>query len=109
MANTDPTATEQIATHSVGEGLDFACNLLASAIVRMADQRPEAASSILKSLAEYISFRYSGEDLLALEYLVLIARDFAGNTEVRWTQFWKQLQWVAGQMDVSLESLGMAG
>ena len=109
MANTDPTASEQIATHSVGEGLDFACNLLASAMGRLADQRPEAASNILKTLADYISYRYAGEDLLALEYLVLLGRDLAGNAEVRWARFWNQLRWVAGQMDVSLESLGKAG
>jgi hypothetical protein len=109
MAKPDPTTTEQIATRSVGEGLDFACNLLASAMGRLADQRPEAASNILKTLAEYISYRYAGEDLLALEYLVLLGRDLSGNAEVRWTQFWNQLRWVAGQMDVSLESLGKAG
>jgi hypothetical protein len=108
MANTDPT-TKQIATHSVDEGLDFACNLLASAMRRLADQRPEAASNFLKTLAEYISDRYAGEDLLALEYLVLLGRDLAGDAEVRWTQFWNQLRWVAGQMDVSLDSLGKAG
>jgi hypothetical protein len=109
MANTDPTATDQIATHSVSEGLDFACNLLASAMGRLADQRPEAASDVLKTLAEYISYRYAGEDLLALEHLVLLGRDLSGDAEVRWTQFWNQLQWLAGQMDASLESLGKAG
>jgi hypothetical protein len=109
MANTDPSTSKQIATRSVGEGLDFACNLLAGAMGRLADQRPEAASNILKTLAEYISYRYTGEDLLALEYLALLGRDLSGSAEVRWTQFWNQLEWVARQMDVSLESLGNAG
>lgn len=51
MANPDPTTTEQIAAHSVGDGLDFACNLLASAMGRLADQRPEASPDVLKTLA----------------------------------------------------------
>ena len=109
MAHTDPTSAEQVATHSVGEGLDFACNLLASAMSRLADQHPEAASMILKTLAEYICYRYAGENLLALEYLVLLGRDLSGSAEVRWAQFSKQLEWVAHQMDVTLESIGKAG
>ena len=109
MATIDPTPKEQIATHSVGEGLDFACNLLATAMGRLAHQRPEASSTVLKTLAEYISYRYAGEDLLALEYLVLLGRDLSGSAEVRWEQFWKQLDWLARQMEVSLESLGKAG
>jgi hypothetical protein len=109
MAHPEPTTTEHIATHSVGGGLDFACNLLASAMELLAERRPEAAASVLKPLAEYISYRYAGENLLALEYLVLLGRHVAGSTEVRWLQFWSQLEWVARQMDVSLESLGKAG
>src|SRR4051812_40602573 len=106
MTNPDPTTT--IATHSVGEGLDFACNLLASAMGRFADQRPEASATVLKTLAEYITYRYVGEDLLALEDLVFLGRELGGSSEVRWGQFWNQLEWIARQMDVSLESLGKA-
>jgi hypothetical protein len=109
MTKPDPTQPEQIATHSVGEGLDFACNLLANAIGRFADQRPEASPAILKALAEYITYRYVGEDLLALEYLVLLGRDLSSCSEVRWAQFWNQLESVGRQMDVSIQSLGKAG
>lgn len=109
MAKPEPTETEQIATHSVGEGLDFACNLLADGIGRLADQRPDASPGLLKALSEYISHRYAGEDRLALEYLVLLGRALRESTDVRWSQFWRQLEWVGQQMGVSPESLGMAG
>ena len=109
MAKPEPTPTEQIATHSVGDGLDFACNLLACVISRCADQRPEASHDILKALAEYITYRYVGEDLLALECLVLLGRDLSSCADAGWPQFWRQLEWVGQQMDVSLESLGKAG
>src|SRR3954464_9300345 len=109
MAKPGLTPTEKIATHSVGEGLDFACNLLANAIGRSTDQRPEASPNILKALAEYITYRYVGEELLALEYLVLLGRDLSSSQEVRWALFWSQLEWVGREMDVSLESLGKAG
>jgi hypothetical protein len=109
MAKPEPTETEQIATHSVGEGLDFACSLLADGIGCMADQRPDASPGLLKALSEYISHRYAGEDLLALEYLVLLGRELRESTDVRWSQFWRQLEWVGQQMGVSPESLGKAG
>ena len=109
MANVDPTPDQGIATQSVGDGLDFACNLLACAIFRCADQRPEASHDILKALAEYVTYRYVGEDLLALESLVLLGRDLSSCSDTGWPQFWRQLEWVGQQMDVSLESLVKAG
>ncbi len=108
MATPAPNRKDQIATHTVGEGFDFACNLLANAIGHSTETRPEASPNILKTLAEYISFRYAGEDLLALEYLVLLGREFRDSAEVRWTQYWSQLEWVGRQLDVPLESLERA-
>jgi hypothetical protein len=99
MASPDPTPTEPIATHSVGEGLDFACNLLATALGRVADRRPDAAPKLLAALAEYISYRYAGEDLLALETLVLLSRELTDLPEIRWSQFSRQVEWIAREME----------
>lgn len=109
MANHDAIPTEQIATRSVDEALDFACNLLAGAIRSLPDRTPEAAPNVLKTLSEYISFRYAGEDLLALEYLVLLGRELRESPDVQWTQFWGQLEWLGQRMGASIGPLGKAG
>jgi hypothetical protein len=57
---------DRIGTHSLGEGLDFACNLLASAIDREARLRPERAVTLLQAVTQYISVRDAGKDGLAL-------------------------------------------
>ncbi len=91
-----------IATSSVEDGLDFACSLLSSAISVEAEVHPEKAQPLLKELTQYIEFRYVGETLLALEYLSSIGQTC--NLEpVRGRQFWRQLGWVADQMELSTE------
>ncbi len=93
---------DPIATSSVEEGLDFACSLLSSAISADAGVHPEKAPPLLKELAQYIEFRYVGETLLALEYLSSIGHACNLGT-VRGRQFWRQLGWVADQMELSAE------
>jgi hypothetical protein len=93
---------DPIATSSVEDGLDFACSLLSSAISAEAEVHPEKARPLLKELAQYIELRYVGETLLALEYLSSIGRTCNPET-VRGTQFWRQLDWVADQMELSAE------
>jgi|SRR5581483_1100307 len=96
---------ERIATHSVGEGLDFACNLLTQALCLDARTRPEAAPELLGLLANYVSFRYAGEDELALSNLTSLAHAVRDSTEVRWNQFWPQMEWIARQMRIPVEQL----
>ncbi len=91
-----------IATHSIGEGLDFACNLLADAIAAAAENAPTSAPGLLRTLAQYISFKYAGEDGLAFEYLNMLAADLGPTANVQWSQFWSQMQWLSSQLGVAL-------
>lgn len=93
-----------IATHSIGEGLDFACNLLADALAAAAESAPTDALALLRTLAQYTSFRYAGEDSLAFEYLNMLATDLGPTANVQWSQFWSQMKWLSSQLGVALRS-----
>lgn len=95
---------EQIATTSVEEGLDFACNLISSAIYSEAESSAEKAQQLLHELTSYIQLRYVGELLLALEYLSGLGRS-CNQASFRSSQFWAQLKWVAVEMQLSTEEL----
>ena len=97
-----PDSLEHIATSSVNEGLDFACSLLSSAIAEEGEAHPERALSLLHELTRYIELRYVGETLLALEYLAGLGRS-CNPTIFRSSQFWRQLKWVASQMNLTSE------
>jgi hypothetical protein len=84
-------ATEQIAKSSVEEGLDFACNLLMSSLAT-GEEQPQMAQQLLKELAHYITLRYAGELLLALEYLAGLAHLCTSSPIIKAQQFWSQLQ-----------------
>lgn len=88
----------RIATHSVGEGLDFACNLLVSGIDREVEQRPARAQDLLSGLTDYISLRYNGEDRLALEALECLAAGIGGEIEFQRGQYRAQVDWCAKTM-----------
>lgn len=89
-----------LATSSVEEGLDFACNLLVPALSAQGDAHPSEAQSLLSSLGYYISFRYSGELGLALEKLASLGHS-CNQVDPRGQQFWAQLRWVAAQMNLT--------
>lgn len=93
-----------IATSSCEEGLDLACNLLVQAIRRIAEDEPVHAPEVLHELAMYVQLRYVGELLLALEYLAGLGRR-CRPADYRSEQFWPQLWWVAGRMQVRGEAL----
>jgi hypothetical protein len=97
-------AMASIATHSIGEGLDFACNLLADALAATAENAPAAAPEILRTLAQYISFRYAGEDGLAFEYLDMLAADLGPAANDQRSLFWSQMKWLSSQLGVALRS-----
>jgi hypothetical protein len=88
----------RIATASVEEGLDFACNLIAFAIVDESGTRPEAAPLLLSILATYVRLRYVGEPEEALEQLATLANSLS--CPYPRTQFWSQLRWIAGRLDL---------
>jgi hypothetical protein len=100
MADPDSAFRNLIDTSSTGAGLDFACNLLATAIGRLADTMPESAPGVLRTLAEYISFCYAGENGLAFEYLVSLATQLGDNAEFQRDQFWQQVKWLANAMSI---------
>ena len=88
-----------IATSSVEEGLDFACNLTCSLISMRSLSTP---AEFLALLSAYVVHRYAGEFELALEELQEIGILLR---EIPWKnreQFSHQLTWVAGQMGLSL-------
>ena len=87
-----------IATASVEEGLDFACNLIAFAIVDESRARPETAPLLLSVLATYVRLRYVGEPEEALEQLATLANSLS--CPYPRTQFWSQLRWVAGKLEL---------
>lgn len=101
MSMPNQPSQPRIATHSIGEGLDFACNLLSKSLEHTADIKPDAAPLLLRTLAQYISFRYAGEDGLALEHLAALANDLGQSEVVRWDQFWEQMDWLCERMQVS--------
>lgn len=94
----------KISTASIHEGLDFACSLLSSAIYAEAESDPSKACSLLQCLTRYIEFRYVGEPLLALEYLADLGRSCKQEND-RSMQFWRQLNWVAEEMQLSSDEL----
>jgi hypothetical protein len=90
----------RIATSSIEDGLDFACNLLGKSIDAQARETPDQAPAFLTSLTRYIQYRYASEFQLALEELAGIGnlchvRSFDRH------QFWDQLRWVADTMSLS--------
>ena len=88
-----------IATSSIEEGLDFACNLACALISMQPSTKP---TELLNLLSTYVVHRYVGELELALEELHEI-----GNLlrEIPWgnqEQFSHQLSWAASQMGLPL-------
>lgn len=104
MENAESQCPVQIATTSVAEGLDFACNILAGRVGRCIEVRVDLAPGVLNSLSQYIRFRYAGEDHLALKELAAMGRDVQLLAGGDWAQFWRQLEWVARQIEVTLEA-----
>jgi hypothetical protein len=94
--------TPHIATASIEEGLDFACNLVSSAISAKSESSPEMSKQLLHELVRYIELRYVGEPLLALEYIAGLG-NACDPAAFRSEQFWAQLRWVAGQMNLKSE------
>lgn len=101
MSMSNQPLQPHIAIHSIGEGLDFACNLLSKSLEHTADMKPDAAPLLLRTLAQYIRFRYAGEEGLALEHLAALANDLEQSEAVRWDQFWDQMDWLCERMHVS--------
>ncbi|HEX3359180.1 MAG TPA: hypothetical protein VHS31_19530 [Tepidisphaeraceae bacterium] len=99
-SNPTPSISPSISTRSVEDGLDFACNLLADALVISSSYKPESSATLLGLLANYISFRYCGEEGLALENLMTIAEELKRSEKVRWAQFWQQIQWLCEKTGV---------
>jgi len=95
---TQPT----IATHSIEEGLDFACNLLAVGLSAEVRANPEGAAPVLESLSHYITLRYVGEFHLALEELSSLGAG-CGDAAFRHEQFLAQLAWLADAMHLTTE------
>jgi len=93
-----------IATSSIGEGLDFACNLVASDIVLAADSHPELTIEILRVLAGYIRLRYAGEDECAFEFLEILGRHAEHVPTFPKDQFWSQMSWLAKQLNCSISN-----
>ena len=88
-----------IATSSIEEGLDFACNLLAGAFESVAANNSSDARSTLSSLAQYLSFRYAGELGLAFEELAALAGDLAPHMS-KSEQLQDQLRWLQNSLQV---------
>jgi hypothetical protein len=93
---------ENIATSSVGEGLDFACSLLSSPVAREGETNPEEAQQLLNLLTQYIQLRYVGELLLALEYLADLGK-LCDPSLFQSRQFWNQLRWISDKMSLSTQ------
>lgn len=88
----------RITTHSIGEGLEFACNLLVSGIDREVEKRPARSQEFLSGLTEYISLRYNGEEWLALEALECVAAGIGDEIEFCRGQYRAQVEWCAKAM-----------
>ncbi len=90
----------RLATSSPEAGLDFACQLIATALSSEADAQPERACRVLRTFSLYVEFRYVGELELAAEYLCDLGREISPATSFQRQQFWSQLQWVAQSLDL---------
>jgi hypothetical protein len=97
-----------LATASIEEGLDFACNLAMKGIPAVIESDSTKALEILQDLAQYISIRYAGELLLALEWLAGIGNRLAQDSFPA-DQFWTQLRWVADQMSLDASEIRELG
>jgi hypothetical protein len=89
--------------------LDFACNLLCSALGSQSDADPTRAQALLRDLTQYLVLRYAGELGLSLEYLAGLGHQCALG-EYRYAQFWSQLRWIANEIglaDSDLNSLAL--
>jgi hypothetical protein len=93
-----------IATSSVEEGLDFACNLASNAIRVAGASSPLKAQVLLQDLAMYVSLRYVGELHLAMTYLAELGKE-CESKEVKLVQFWNQMRWLAKEMGLTEEEL----
>jgi hypothetical protein len=96
-----------IATSSIGEGLDFACNLLVGPLTQVANSHPAVAPQFLQTLSLFISLHYAGEEGLAFEYLISLARDLECRIEPCTRQFWLQIEWLSQQLDVPFKPLSL--
>ena len=88
-----------IATSSVEEGLDFACNLLVGALESVAASNSSDARRTLSSLAHYLSLRYAGELGLAFEELAGLAGDLAPHMS-KSEQLQDQLRWLRNSLQL---------
>jgi hypothetical protein len=88
-----------ITTHSVEDGLDFACSLCSDAISQAGAWNPRLSQTLLSELASYVQFRYVGEVGLAFEYLVGLGLQ-CDPAVFRSELFWQQLRWVADAMRI---------
>jgi hypothetical protein len=84
----------RLATSSVEEGLDFACNLLSDLLAERVNAFPGEAPALLRDLALYVSLRYAGELGLALELLASLGHSSHAVGQ-RAAHFWAQLRWIA--------------
>ncbi len=102
MSNSNEPS-RKISTTSVEDGLDFACSLLSGPISDEGESRPDKASLLLRTLTQYLTFRYVGELELALEYLADLARSLSTSPPSIQSQFWPQLCWVATELNLPTE------
>jgi hypothetical protein len=90
----------QIVTRSIGDGLDFACNLIVPGINTLNQRHPERASEILGLLCAYVSLRYAGEEEIAFEYLESLG-EIAKDAALSKDQFEMQMNWLSQQLGYS--------
>ena len=88
-----------IATSSVEEGLDFACNLLVPALEAVASSGSGRAEDSLRVLANYLQLRYVGELGLAFELLSDLAGSLAPYIQ-RPEQMNDQLAWLLNSLQL---------
>ena len=103
MVQSDSENLGRIANSSIGEGLDFACNLLAKPIAQIAESHSDLAPMLLRTLTQYITLRYVGEDQHAFEYLIHLAADVGDMADFRSAQFWLQMKWVAQKLGIPID------
>jgi hypothetical protein len=96
--------TDVIATSSVEEGLDFACNLISDAVAEMGKADSSRAGQLLGEFTSYLRLRYAGELLLATEYLAGLGHA-CDPASFNGAQFWAQLRWIASEMDLTPQEL----
>jgi hypothetical protein len=89
-----------IATSSIEEGLDFACNLASNAIQVAGASSPLKAQVLLQGLAMYVSLRYAGELHLAAGCLSELGKACEAK-EIKLVQFWNQMRWIAKEMNLT--------